>query len=207
MADPWQSPGKGRDTERCKDEDTATVVDETVSRAYRELARERAPAALDERLRARARQAPPGRNWQRPLAVAAALAVAVSLVLQVGTPPDGGASGDIPVGTGPAPRATAPAARQRPEEEKTLPAYARQPDRPDPGQAVSDLSRASRKAAQSLAGIAAEPASARCTEHVADADAWLACIGELETAGEEAAAERERRAWTLRHGPEAAPTD
>lgn len=210
MADPGQAPGKDDRTGR----DTATEVDETVSRAYRELARERPPAALDERIRARARRAPPARSWQRPLAVAATLTLALALVLQVATPPDDGqpaprresepsspvgdampeeAAPDTPAASAPTPRAAVPAALQ--------------PDRADAGQAVSELGRASRKAAQSLAGNGAATGSTHCTDHVADADAWLDCIAELEAAGEQAAAERERRARAARHGPEADPAD
>ncbi|WP_405224692.1 hypothetical protein [Lentisalinibacter sediminis] len=194
-------PGQGHDKSRHTDGDTATVVDETVSRAYRELARERPPAALDERIRGRARRAPPARPWQRPLAIAATLALAVALVLQVATPPDGGQPSPLrqsaphsPVGD------TLP-------EEAAVPAYALQPDRADAGQAVSELGRASRKAAQSLAGKETATASTHCTDHVGNADAWLACIAELEAAGEQAAAERERQAWTVRHGPEPDPAD
>ncbi len=210
MADPGQDHGKHRHADR----DTATVVDEAVSRAYRELARERAPAALDEQIRARARRAPPARPWQQPLAIAATLALAVALVLQVATPPGDGqpaprresaprspaadtvadeVSADTPAASAPAPRAALPAALQ--------------PDRADAGQAVSELGRASRKAAQSLAGNGAATASAHCADHTEDADAWLACIAELEAAGEQAAAERERRAWAARHGSEADPAD
>lgn len=197
MADPGQGHGK----DRRADGDTVTVVDETVSRAYREIARERPPAALDERVRARARRAPPARPWQRPLAIAATLALAVALVLQVATPPDDGQPAPLQESTSGSPAADAMS------DEAAIPAYALQPDRADAGQAVSELGRASRKAAQSLAGNRAAAASTHCTDHVADADAWLNCIAELEAAGEQAAAERERRAWAARHGPEADPAD
>lgn len=197
MVDPGTNRSKGREPDR----DTATVVDETVSRAYREHARERPPAALDERIRARARQAPTARPWQRPLAIAATLALAVALVFQVATPPDGGQPPALRESV-----PSSPVAETMPDE-AALPAYALQPDRADAGQAVSELGRASRKAAQSLTGNAGAQASTHCTDHVEDADAWLACIAELEAAGEQAAAEGERRAWAARHGPEADPAD
>jgi len=196
MADTGQDHGKDR-----TDHDTAAVIDETVSRAYRDLARERPPEALDERLRAQARRASSVRPWQRPLAVAATLALAVALVLQVATPPDGERPAPLRESV---PRS--PAGDSVPDE-AALPAYALQPDRGDAGQAVSELGRASRKAAQSLAGNGAAVASAHCTDHVEDTEAWLACIAELEAAGEQAAAERERQAWTARHGPEPDPAD
>ncbi|WP_405235774.1 hypothetical protein [Lentisalinibacter orientalis] len=221
-------PGQGRVDYGRSGGDAATVGDETVSRAYRELARERPPAALDKRIRAQARRAPPARPWQRPLAIAATLALAVALVLQVATPPDGGqpvpsrhsepgspvgdtaldeAAPATPPASAPVPLPAAPSATERLQDEAALPAHALQPDRADAGQAVSELGRASRKAAQSLAGNGAATASTHCTDHVADADAWLDCIAELEAAGEQAAAERERRAWAARHGPEDDPAD
>jgi len=201
MVDPGPNRSKGREPDR----DTATVVDETVSRAYREHARERPPAALDERIRARARQAPTARPWQRPwqrrLAIGASLALAVALVLQVAAPPDGGQPAPLRESV-----PSSPVGDTMPDE-AALPAYALQPERANAGQAVSELGRASRKAAHSLAGNGAAAASIHCTDHVEDADAWLACIAELEAAGEQAAAEGERRALAARHGPEADPAD
>ncbi len=212
------------------DRDRPGVADESVSRSYREAARERAPAALDERIRAAARRKPVRRSWQRPLALAATLALAVSLVLQVTAPGDEPASAP-PHGPAHAPAADTPAQgpaepgapvtrspaagtqrtgrdaagdRQRLSGSRGLSNYALQPDRPEADAALNKLGRASRKAAESLGGEAAEPVSVRCSEHVDDASAWAACIAALEAAGETAAAERERRGWEARHGQDEA---
>jgi hypothetical protein len=159
--------------------------DDSVSRRYRELARDVAPSALHERIRAQARRTPVRPAWQRPLAIAATLALAVALVLQVATPPDDPA---------PAPAADSPA----------LTDHALQSDAAETREALNGLSRTSRKAAASLAGEEARATSARCAEYVEDAAAWQACIAALEAAGEQSAAERERQAWEARHGQETA---
>ncbi len=191
--------------------------DENVSRRYREAARERAPAALDERIRAEARRAPVRRRWQPPLAVAATLALAVSLVLQVTAPPEesapapgegtrpaeaGGPAARSPVAGAAESPGAAYNARQPISGTRRLSDHALQPDRSEANETLSELGRAGRKAANSLAGEAAATASVRCAGHVDDARAWAACIAALEAAGEAAAAERERRAWEARHGQE-----
>lgn len=203
---------RGRTRDLRAAEPTDRDGDETVSRQYREAARERTPAALDERVRARARRAPVRRRWQRPLAIAATLALAVSLVLQVSAPPDEPAP--PPAGSAATESATdeaMPAAmpENRPENQSPPGAaatkgFALQPDRGDAGQALTDLERAGRRAAEALRREAGEPGSLRCTEHVDDAKAWQDCIAALEAAGEDAAAARERAAWEARHGRGAA---
>ncbi len=75
---------------------SASVVDETVRRTYREVADERAPGHLDRAVLAEAaRAARPAyarsRAWTRPLAWAATIALSVAIVLeltQVPTPED-----------------------------------------------------------------------------------------------------------------------
>jgi hypothetical protein len=223
MTDPRQDrerPGRGGIGQPGGVGEADGVGDEDVSRTYREAARERAPAALDERIRAEARRAPVRRRgWQRPLALAATLALAVSLILQVTAPPEDSApapAADSSPGEADAPAARSPTAgtkrtagepvtgRQRLSGTRRLSEHALQPDRPDAGDALTGLGRASRKAANSLAGETAEAVSARCSEHVDDARAWASCIAALEAAGEAAAAERERRAWEARHGQDEA---
>ncbi|NBC22333.1 MAG: hypothetical protein GVY21_02540 [Gammaproteobacteria bacterium] len=223
MTDPGQDrgrPGPGGTGLAGTAGDVDGVGDENVSRRYREAARERAPATLDERIRARARRVPPRRGWQRPLALAATLALAVSLVLQVTAPPEESgpalapddrpadpAQADAPATRSPAAGAAKSAAksvsgRQSVPGNQDLSDPALQSGRSVAEEALSELGRASRRAAESFGGEAPEAGSVRCTEHVADARAWAACIAALEAAGEAAAAERERRAWEARHGEE-----
>jgi hypothetical protein len=183
-----------RDRELHAPERTGDEADEAVSRAYRQAARERAPAALDERIRAQAREVPDRRRWRRPLAtvvtLAATLALAVSLVLQVTAPPDGSVPSPA---DGPAPAQAADQARG-----------AATPEAARPAQARSKAAAAFIDEGQALREQAQEPVSLHCAEHVSDAKAWHACITALEAAGEEAAAAREREAWESRHGRGAA---
>lgn len=183
-----------RDRELHAPDRTGDEADEAVSRAYRQAARERAPGALDERIRAQAREVAARRRWRRPLAtvvtLAATLALAVSLVLQVTAPPDG----SVPSPTAePAPATSA----------DQIPGTAT-PDAARPARVRSKAAAAFVDEGQALQEQAQEPVSLHCAEHVADAKAWHACIAALEAAGEEAAAAREREAWEARHGRGAA---
>lgn len=179
-----------RDREAHAADPAGHEADEAVSRAYRQAARERTPAALDERVRAQARRASAGRRWRRPLAtvvtLAATLALAVSLVLQVTAPPDG----PVP----PPAVEPAPAAGQASGAAATEAARAKQARSERAAAFVADVQRLQERAPEE------EPVSLHCAEHVADAKAWHTCIAALEAAGEEAAAAREREAWEARHG-------
>ena len=194
--------------------DTDATGDERVSRAYADLATERAPAHLDAAVLRKASQAaerPYKRSvlWTRPVAWAAVVAICLAITLQVTQVP---APEDIPdvllkesddPATGPA-RAT-----QAPQEAASPVPETFEMQDADMLQRAEDMARQrageNREAEYAARGVSSfAPASAAagvdedgCSEQAREnPQDWLVCIALLEHAGrnEAAAAEREQLA-------------
>lgn len=179
------------------------VLDESVSRRYREVAQERPPPSLDRRLREAARSAARRPGWHRPLAIAATLALSVALVLEIAVPPAD--QGDATTREAPEPVA-APDTPSAAAE--ALPFFASPPSREAEAGAVEKLTRDGNRAARALAdSAAAQEAAGRCAEHQEEPAEWLRCIEALEAAGESRAAAAERRALAERYPGAVAPPD
>ena len=201
--------------ERGRESPGGDFGDETVSRRYRELARDGSPEGLDHRIRAEARASVRRRSWTQPLAIAATLALALAIVLETTRPPGG-----VPEETPPNAAQTAgeehpaaPAARSAPVPESarhfappTGPVQpsgaARKPattaDRTVDGPAVS----ASMDAAEAD-GAGESP----CASERDSATAWRECIEALEATGDEVSAAAERREFARRYPDAAASPD
>lgn len=200
-------------TERGRDGTGAGFGDETVSRRYRELACDGSPEGLDQRIRAQARAAVRPRSWIQPLAIAATLALALAIVLETTAPP-----GDVPEEAPPSAaqttgeeRPAAPAPRSAAEHTHLLAPAAgrarlsgevRKPEMADDGTAAGPSAAANMNAAEAD-GASDSP----CLSERDSPTAWLECIGDLEAAGDEAAAAAERREFARRYPDTAASPD
>ncbi|MEJ2602112.1 MAG: hypothetical protein P8172_02260 [Gammaproteobacteria bacterium] len=212
-------------TERGGDGPTPDFADDTVSRRYRDLADDGSPGRLDRQIRTEARGAVRGPAWQRPLAVAATLALAAAIVLEVTGPRHDAAREEAP--------AVAPATIG--DRGRGLPAPELTPEvEPESAPAAGNVSRFASPAAlappsgvarkSEMAhdeGVSAEesvsvgaetpaPYEARgangsspCASERDSPAAWLECIEKLAAAGDDMAASAERRALAERY-PEAA---
>jgi len=201
--------------------ETAVDVDETVSRAYREIADERVPEHVNEAILAQSRKAARpryarSRAWTRPLAWAATVALSVAVVHEVmQVPAPDGAS--FKVSAPKAKRVEADAGAQQdaplvaPEEERPA-AFA--PDRASSfAEQLPEKSDLMRKTAAKsepvfeerkryddrnevtrMQGLAVGSSIAHCPEDVMqDPSTWLECIEELEAAGHNDEASEQRR--------------
>lgn len=166
-------------------------ADARLSTAYRELAQEKTPAALDAAVLDAARHSlaaqrlarAPG--WIRHLAWAASIGLCLAIVLQVSVVPE------------PAPPATD--ARAAAVHQAALESRAQKQGDvpreksggaaiPDAASAPADSESVPAKPSPSAAGDALP-----CARHDHRPDDWLACIETLETGGDTAAAAAERR--------------
>jgi hypothetical protein len=196
-------------TEERKTPDPGVPDDSRVTDIYRDVARERTPAHLDQAvLKEAARAARPRywrlRLWTRPAAWAAIVLLSATLLLQVSQvqPPQDGALPEIlELEDRAAKRELAEPETGAERQQNDAGSAARatgtnvpRQEAPASPAAASAIAPQADEARPLASRASAESAAPSCDEAARAApEAWLQCISDLEDAGFTAAAEQERR--------------